>query len=62
MDIPGNPKGRMNMKIKELIEKLQKMPPDGNVEFISGMFLYDTNVTYEMHPYKPNEKEKQHGH
>lgn len=50
------------MKIKELIEKLQKMPPDGNVEFISGMFLYDTNVTYEMHPYKPDEKEKQHGH
>lgn len=62
MDIPGNPKGGINMKIKELIEKLQQMPPDGNVQFIGGMFLYDTNVTYEMHPYKPNEKEKQHGH
>lgn len=40
------------MKIKELIEKLQQMPPDGNAEFISGIFIYNTALTYNVISHK----------
>ena len=49
------------MKIKELIEKLQEMPPDGNTEFISGMFIYG-NIRYSPTLYTPDkESEAKHG-
>lgn len=47
------------MKIKELIEKLQQMPPDGNAEFISGIFIYNHTLIYNLVSHKPEKKQEE---
>lgn len=47
------------MKIKELIEKLQQMPPDDNTRLIGGIFVYDHALTYNGVSHKPEKKQEE---